>query len=74
MKFQSRKQHFPTPLKVICRGFSKQRSCDLADELAPHFDTVEHWGDDEITAYKPISEHDYGRAWRIVDRYGAKGV
>ena len=68
------KQHFPIPLKVICRGFSKQRICKLADELVKHFDLVEHWGDDEITVHDPISEYDYGRAWRIIDRYGAKGV
>ena len=68
------KRHFPIPLKVICKGFSRQRACELANKLVEHFDTVEYWGDDEITARDPVSMENYGRAWRIIDRYGAKGV
>lgn len=64
------KRHFPIPLKIITTGLSKKRKYELADKLVDHFDSVEYWGDDEITAHKPLSGSHYGDAWNIIDRYG----
>lgn len=64
------KRHFPTPLKINTSGLSRKRAGELADKLVDHFDTVEHWGTDEITAHKPLSSLHYNDAWRIIDRYG----
>lgn len=64
------KRHFPTPLKLNCESLSRKRKIELADKLVDHFDTVEYWGDDGITAHKPLSSPHYNDAWRIIDRYG----
>jgi len=55
---------------IPCEGLSRKRIAELADKLVDHFDSVEHWGDNEITAYKPLSSIHYGDAWNLIDRYG----
>ena len=64
------KRHFPTPLKINCAGLSRKRAVALADKLVEHFDTVESWDADEITAHKPLNGYHYEQAWNIIDRYG----
>ncbi len=64
------KRHFPLPLKINCNRLNRKRKIELADKLIAHFDTVEHWGDDEITAHKPLNGYHYEQAWNIIDRYG----
>lgn len=68
------KHQFPLPLKIDCSGLSQKRTCELADKLAEHFDTVEHWGDGEISAHKPKGMYHYGLAWNLIDRYGVKAI
>ena len=64
------KHHFPKPLKLKCDSLSYKRRIELADKLVAHFDTVEYWSDDEITAHNPRDSFHYGQAWNIIDRYG----
>lgn len=66
------KRTFPIPLQIDCRNISKRRQRELANRLACHFDKVEFWDDNEITASSPRGVLHYGIAWELIDNFRVK--
>lgn len=62
-------KQFPLPLKIDCKYLNEELIFDLADRLRQHFYKVEIFGGDCMFAGDVLSERDYHRGWRILDKY-----
>ena len=66
-------KNFPLPLKIDCQFLGDSLIAELKYLLSSHFARVEQLTD-TLWAIKPRDAWHYGRAWRILDRYGVKVI
>lgn len=67
---------FPVPLIVDCSFLGESLIRELRYRLEKHFKDVERFNNssDTLWCIKPLSERDYHRAWKVLDRYGVKVI
>ena len=53
------------PLEIDCTSLDAEHTRELADRLTACFERVDVWGNDSITAEKPLSHNHYATAWNI---------